>query len=137
MRLYLALLTLTTSCGRYFVEDSLQPYVEDFAAHCRATTRVDEVVFGDLPKPEHLALCTTTPDLNNVYTVVTVRKETWVLMSELEKRRVMWHELLHCTTGAPDLYGDANKPDIMYAYDDTDDATVLAYWDANIAKYCN
>jgi hypothetical protein len=136
MKLYIALLTLVIGCGRRFIDESLQPYVSDFARHCRPTTRVDEVVFGDLPKPEHLALCTTTPDLNNVYTVVTIRKDTWLKMSELERRRVMWHELLHCIVAAPDLYGNSNKTDIMYAYDDVSSFDVLAYWDANTAKYC-
>lgn len=97
MKRFLILLTLASSCGPntpIIVDDALAPYVHKFEKDI--DVRVSNVSVGFGPTSGNVVgKCL----LHGSYRKITIKKDYWDSVSEVQKEQLMYHELGHCALG--------------------------------------
>jgi hypothetical protein len=124
------------SCGTVpFVSEELKPYVDMFVKECGYdVSSVEYVIFGE-DRPEYGAVCRQRQGLTRKIKKVLVTRTSWDQWSEVGKKKVMFHELLHCVRYKH--HSDATEPWDWMEPETQSDGVILSNWAWNMNKYCN
>jgi hypothetical protein len=104
---FMIIMVLMTSCGEDLYDDELAAYVERFKNE--AADREVAVDFDQHPievrlafLPDDIALGRCMKDFSNSHKVI-INSLFWDLNTELEKEKLIFHELGHCVLNRPHL----------------------------------
>jgi hypothetical protein len=127
---------LFVSCGTRNpqIDGTFVPFVTDFEK-CQGKVISTTIVFGATRADTVLGVCST---MN--YGMYTERKITispigWARLGLIQKKALIFHELLHCEQGYNDVYNPVDVGDWMY-YQNLPEAETVLRWGPNYRRYC-
>lgn len=105
--IFLALMAVLTACGKQYQDPAVAKYVDSFvqdaANHGKNLQINNEIEFGDAKKAcdqDHAVGCCVHDNVDNLLNgKIILDKAYWDLVSELDQKMVVYHELAHCALG--------------------------------------
>jgi hypothetical protein len=124
------------SCGTVpYIDSELTPYVDMFTKECGYdVSSVEFIIFGE-DRPDKTAVCRQKSGLTRRIKSVLITRKHWDALTEVGKKKTMFHELLHCVRYQHHEHATESW-DFMLPYTQSDEV-ILSNWAWNMAKYCN